>query len=110
MACAQLWLWLTLDLNQGRDPSKGRHTPRKERESRHYEHALAMLGRNMHSPTCFGIEDSYSHLQDILEAANWILAGALNHHVFKALCEEAGSEHSAVLLHTKVQSCQIEKI
>ena len=42
-------------------------------------------------------------LQKVIEAFNFIRARALNHRLFKAFCDEMGSEHSIILLHTEVR-------
>ncbi|XP_013776838.1 protein ZBED8-like [Limulus polyphemus] len=41
--------------------------------------------------------------QKVVEAVNFIRARTLNHHFFKAFCDEMGSEHSILLLHTDVR-------
>lgn len=42
-------------------------------------------------------------LQKVVEAVNFIQSQALNHHLFKAFCDEMDSEHSILLLHTEVR-------
>ena len=42
-------------------------------------------------------------LQKVVEAVNFIRSRALNHCLFKAFCDEMGSEHSILLLHTEVR-------
>ena len=42
-------------------------------------------------------------LQKVVEAVNFIRSRALNHRLFKAFCDEMGSEHSILLLHTEVR-------
>ena len=41
--------------------------------------------------------------QKVIEAVNFIRARALNHRWFKAFCDEIGSDHSIILLHTEVR-------
>ncbi|XP_013777528.1 protein ZBED8-like [Limulus polyphemus] len=42
-------------------------------------------------------------LQKVVKAVNFIRARAMNHRLFKASCDEMGSEHSILLLHTDVR-------
>ena len=42
-------------------------------------------------------------LQKVVEAVNFIRSRALNHCLFQAFCDEMGSEHSILLLHTEVR-------
>ena len=42
-------------------------------------------------------------LQKVVEAVNFIRARAVTHRLFKAFCDEMGSEHSILLLHTDVR-------
>ena len=42
-------------------------------------------------------------LQKVFEAVNFIRVRALNHRLFKALCDKMDSEHSIILLHTEVR-------
>ena len=42
-------------------------------------------------------------MDKIIQTVNFIRARALNHRLFKAFCEEMGSEHSVLLLHTEVR-------
>ena len=48
-----------------------------------------------------------SKLKNVLDisvkAINWIRGRALNHRLFKSLCQDYGSEHSVLLFHTEVR-------
>ena len=38
-----------------------------------------------------------------MRTINWIRGRALNHRLFKSLCQDYGSEHSVLLFHTEVR-------
>ena len=38
-----------------------------------------------------------------VKTINWIRGRALNHRLFKSLCQDFGSEHSVLLFHTEVR-------
>ena len=42
-------------------------------------------------------------LKHVIECVNFIWTRALNHRLFKVLCDQMGSEHTVLLYHTEVQ-------
>ncbi|KAF2364252.1 hypothetical protein FHG87_004991 [Trinorchestia longiramus] len=38
-----------------------------------------------------------------VKTINWIRGRALNHHIFRSLCEDLGSEHSVLLFHSEAR-------
>ena len=42
-------------------------------------------------------------LKHVIECVNFIRARALNHRLFKVLCDQMGSENTVLLYHTKVR-------
>ena len=59
-----------------------------------HQHALA----SKTLPSCLK-----SVLEIVVKVVNFIRARALNHRVFKTMCQEINSEHIVLLLHTEVR-------